>query len=307
MDASRSRLPLEHWSLVGGGAVLLALILVGLGGSHNWWGNSLQLRFRATSAAGLSPGMPVKISGYPVGTVQRIRLLDDAQILVTLSIAANRQAIVGRNSRASLAQDSLLGQNYIAISPDLGGGTGGRTKGLPHRDGAGNAMVTTLIYDDNNTSTTTLLNDLAASRVPLQRILSSTAGLVETRIPNSLNQLDRTLRSGQQLADGVRPDLEASANGLMGRLDTTAGNLDQAIGTLRSTLTEIESLARTSNSFLRSLHSSWLMKLLEPEDPSPPKPAPPSSIPSVAPAAAPAAAPVANPAQRCGTSPPCRQ
>ena len=284
MDAARSRLPLEHWSLVGGGAVLLVLLLLGLGGSHNWWGNSLQLRFRASSAAGLSPGMPVKISGYPVGNVQRIRLLDDAQVMVTLSIAANRKAIVGRNSRASLAQDSLLSQNYIAISPDLGG--------LAKRDGTGNEKVITLIYDNNN-STATLLNELAASRVPLQQILSSTAGLVEKRIPNSLNQLDRTLRSGQRLADGVRPDLEASSSGLMGRLDTTAGNLDQAIGTLRSTLTEIESLARNSNSFLHGLRSSWLMQLLEPEEKSPINPAPQS------------AAPGADPAERCGTTVPC--
>ena len=51
--ARRRPLDLEHWALLGGGASLLALLVLAMGTPRNWWSRNLQLNFRTYSAAGL--------------------------------------------------------------------------------------------------------------------------------------------------------------------------------------------------------------------------------------------------------------
>jgi phospholipid/cholesterol/gamma-HCH transport system substrate-binding protein len=286
MENRRRKLDLEPLILFSGAGVVLALLLLGMGASRNWWARTLQLNFRTYSAAGLRPGMEVKISGYRVGRVERITLLNDAQVLVTLKVDESRQAMIGRRSRASLTQDGLLGRSYVALTPDL------TNLGQSTRIQAGD----TLIYEPSP-DLASVIRELAVSRLPLQQILTHTAKLMQKRIPSSLNQLDRTLLSGERLADGLQAELAGSSGlpeALMGRLDSATNNLEQTLGSLKSTLVEVESLARSSNSLLQGLRRSWLIQLLEPADKPPLNPAQPSP------------GPAATPGGRCPGAAPCR-
>jgi len=264
MDRRRP-LDLEHWALLGGGATLLALLVMAMGTPRNWWSRNLQLNFRTYSAAGLQEGMAVKISGYPVGRVQRIRLLNDAQVQVTLEIAASRQALVGRRSRATVTQDGLINRPYIAISPDL--------SALGHRDPISSGD--TLIFE-SSPDIATLIKEVASSRVPLQQMLTRAGGLMERRVPRSLNQLDRTLGSGERLANLLEREVAQGSGSLKGRVARATDNLETTLTTLQGTLVEIQSLARSSNSLLQGIRRSWLIQLLEPAGTPPLNPAPPS-------------------------------
>lgn len=264
----------EHLGLLSGSIALLLLLLAGIGAPRNWWSRNLELSFRTYSAAGLTPGMPVKISGYPVGRVLRINLLSDAQVQVTLLVSAAQQPMIGPRSRASLSQDNLLGGAYIAISPDL--------SDLGQRGGA--PRETTLIYEPSP-SLANLIKDLAASRLPLQQMVTNTAALVDKRLPRSLDQLDRTLLSGQRLAGSVERELVGHAGGLQDSISSSVSNLDQTLtavqttlNAVQATLSEIQTLARSSNGLLQDVSRSWLMQLLQPAPgvrPTPPSPAPP--------------------------------
>lgn len=281
--ARRRPLDLEHWALLGGGASLLALLVLAMGTPRNWWSRNLQLNFRTYSAAGLQEGMAVKISGYPVGRVQRIRLLNDAQVQVTLEIATSRQALVGRRSRATVTQDGLINRPYIAISPDL--------SALGHRDPISSGD--TLIFE-SSPDIATLIKEVASSRVPLQQMLTRAGALMERRVPRSLDQLDRTLGSGERLANLLEREVAQGSGSLKGRVARATDNLETTLTTLQGTLVEIQSLARSSNSLLQGIRRSWLIQLLEPTNTPPLNPAPPSP------------GTLGKPAARCPGGAPCR-
>jgi phospholipid/cholesterol/gamma-HCH transport system substrate-binding protein len=245
-----------------------------MGAQRNWWNRNLELSFRTYSAAGLQEGMAVKISGYPVGRVQRIRLLNDAQVHVTLEIAASRESLVGRRSRATVAQDGLINRPYIAISPDL--------NRLGNRDRLSSGD--TLIFE-NSPDLATIIKEVASSRVPLQQMITRAAGLVERRVPRSLDQLDRTLGSGERLANLLEREVAQGSGSLQGRVNRATDNLEQTLSTLQTTLVEIQSLARSSNSLLQGIRRSWLIQLLEPAGTPPLNPTPPGPGSAMKPAA----------------------
>jgi len=261
---------LEHRGWLLGSLLLLLLVVAGMGAERNWWSPRLELSFRTYSAAGLKPGMAVMISGYPVGQVQRIRLLNDAQVQVTLQVAKAQQGMIGSRSRATLEQDSLLSSPYIAITPDL--------HDLGRRDPG--VQSETLIYEPSP-GIANLIEELAASRLPLQQVITSSARLMEQRMPRSLDQLDRTLTSGERLADGLERELVGRTGRLQSNVEAATGKLETTLLSVQSTLNDIQALARSSNALLQNLSRSWLLRLLDPA-PQQPGPAPSPAEPGPA-------------------------
>lgn len=244
---------LEHRVLLAGSAVLLAAAVAGIGSPRNWWSRKLELSFLTTNAAGLRLGMPVTISGYPVGRVTHIRLLSNAQVKVSLLVRAEQQALIGPSSRATLTQDNLIGNPYIAITPDLNNQDQLRQP----------QPQTTLIYEPSP-GLASLFRELAATRIPLQQMLTQAGRLMERRMPQSMDRLDATLNSGQRLADTVERALHGSTGQLEQRVNAAGTRLEHTLETLQSTLEEIQGLARSSQALLQNLNRSWLMRLLEP-------------------------------------------
>ena len=259
------------------GAVgLLGLFVVGIARAGNWLTPSVRLQFRTLDAAGLQTGMAVRISGFAVGQVRRILLQPDAQVLVELELRDPYRSMVGRRSRAELAQIGLLGDSYIAITPDPA------AVGQPPI-GDGETLVFTSRPDLDD-----LLAEVASSRIPLQRAVSSGLSLAETRLPRSLDQLDRTLAASRRLATRLESDAQRSsselnrtlaatrqlAQRLEGRADGTAADLSALIRRLESTetqtrplllqtLRELTTMAATTNRLVTTLNESWLFELID--------------------------------------------
>ena len=259
------------------GAVgLLGLFVVGIARAGNWLTPSVRLQFRTLDAAGLQAGMAVRISGFAVGQVRRILLQPDAQVLVELELRDPYRSMVGRRSRAELAQTGLLGDRYIAITPDPA------AVGQPPI-GDGETLVFTSRPDLDD-----LLAEVASSRIPLQRAVSSGLNLAERRVPRSLDQLDRTLGATRRLATRLEADAQRSsselnrtlaatrqlAERLEGRADSTAADLSALIRRLESTetqtrplllqtLRELTTMASTTNRLVKTLNESWLFELID--------------------------------------------
>lgn len=259
------------------GAVgLLGLFVLGIARAGNWLAPSVRLQFRTLDAAGLYPGMAVRISGFAVGQVRRILLQPDAQVLVELELRDPYRSMVGRRSRAELAQIGLLGDSYIAITPDPA------AVGQPPI-GDGETIVFSSRPDLED-----LLAEVASSRIPLQRAVSSGLSLAETRLPRSLDQLDQTLAASRRLATRLESDAQRSsselnrtlaatrqlAQRLEGRADGTAADLSALIRRLESTetqtrplllqtLRELTTMAATTNRLVKTLNESWLFDLID--------------------------------------------
>lgn len=259
------------------GAVgLLGLFVVGIARAGNWLTPSVRLQFRTLDAAGLQTGMAVRISGFAVGQVRRILLQPDAQVLVELELRDPYRSMVGRRSRAELAQVGLLGDSYIAITPDPAA-----VGQAPIGDGETLVFTSRPDLDD-------LLAEVANSRIPLQRAVSSGLSLAETRLPRSLDQLDQTLAASRRLATRLESDAQRSsselnrtlgatrqlAQRLEGRADGTAAELSALIRRLESTetqtrplllqtLRELTTMAATTNRLVKTLNESWLFELID--------------------------------------------
>jgi len=259
------------------GAVgLLGLFVVGIARAGNWLAPSVRLQFRTLDAAGLQTGMAVRISGFAVGQVRRILLQPDAQVLVELELRDPYRSMVGRRSRAELAQIGLLGDSYIAITPDPAA-----VGQPPIGDGE------TIVFN-SRPDLEDLLTEVASSRIPLQRAISSGLSLAETRLPRSLDQLDQTLAASRRLATRLETDAQRSSNELNrtlaatrllaqrleGRADGTAADLSALIRRLESTetqtrplllqtLRELTTMAATTNRLVKTLNESWLFELID--------------------------------------------
>ena len=271
----------QSLAFLAGGLGLLGVFVVGIARAGNWLAPSVRLQFRTLNAAGLQTGMAVRISGFAVGQVRRILLQSDAQVLVELELRDPYRSMVGRRSRAELAQVGLLGDRYIAITPDPA------AVGQPPI-GDGETLVFSSRPDLDD-----LLTEVASSRIPLQRALSSGLNLAETRLPRSLDQLDRTLSATRQLAERLAADTRRSSGELNrtllatrqlserleGRADRTTAELSALIRRLESTesetrplllttLRELTTMAKATNRLVKTLNESWLIELIDrPGDP----------------------------------------
>ncbi|MFM8606075.1 MAG: MlaD family protein [Cyanobium sp.] len=302
---------LQKLAVLGGATLLLAGFAASMGEARRWLTPTTRLQFRTLSAGVLSPGMGVKISGFPVGRVRSIRLQNDAQVLVELDLEDRYRAMVGRRSRAELAQDGLLGNTYIALTPDPAA-----FGQAPIRSGE------TLLFTSQPTVNELLL-DLADTRVLLEKTLRGGANLAEWRVPRNLDELDRTLVRARGLAGHLQTETGTSARELnrtlassrqlasrmAGRANAPRAGIDslvkgagqaerEAVPQLLATLRELNTMATSTNRLVKTLNESWLLQLMERPLLGPgrgggaPRPAePPAGAPSRAPLADPQAAP----------------
>lgn len=252
---------LQGLALLAGGAVLLVTYLASMGLNRDWWSPTLGLRFRTSTAAGLRPGMAVKISGIPVGRLRSLQLRPDGQVLVDLDLGSAYGPMLGHRSRATLAQDSLLGNPYVALRPD---------PAPIHRSGLGLHNGPTIVYDPRP-DPQTLLTELAETRIPLQRALGAGVGLARERIPATLDELDRTLVASRRLATSLQRDAAGASAELRrtsGRvqqvLSASAGSGERTLPLLQQTLEELNSMATNTNALVRRLQESWLFDLVSP-------------------------------------------
>lgn len=255
MHSRRRALDPEGLALLGGSLLLGGFMVLGMGAPRNWWSHNVELRFATANAAGISPGMPVKIAGFKVGRVRQVHLLDTAKVQVNLSVGAGQEHMIGPSSSASLIQDNLIDKPYIAIAPDL------------NRAPASPSSGPRTINYETSPSIAALIRQLAASRIPLEKVITNSANLVERRLPRSLDQLDQTLISGQRLAGSIERELVGGSGNLQSQVGAATSNLERTLDSVQTTLSEIQALARSSNALLQTLSRSWLLQLLQPAIP----------------------------------------
>ena len=102
---------------LGSGLLLLIVLLIGVGREQHWGERSFRVHLRTPTAQGLKPGMVVKLSGLPVGRVTDLSLQEDATVAIELRIDERYRRLIGPKSLAYQSQDGLVGDSYIALTP----------------------------------------------------------------------------------------------------------------------------------------------------------------------------------------------
>src|ERR1700683_4354185 len=109
-------------------AIFAACVFL-VGRQESKFGSNYQVRSDFKNVAGLNEGADVRVGGIRKGTVRSIRLpkRPDGEVVVTMDLTKETQAIIKQDSVASIQSEGLLGDKYVEIS--FGSEDGARLKG----------------------------------------------------------------------------------------------------------------------------------------------------------------------------------
>ncbi len=269
--SERSGLPPQvtrlGWLFLAGSLILSGLVAGSLVQERVRWRNSSVVVFRTGNATGIWPGVNVTLSGYRIGKVETVALASDGQVDVTLRIASRYRRLVGPQSSATAIQEGLIGDTVIALSPDITpAGTG-----LPPPE-------LSVSFEPSSTPAE-LLNDLAETRLQLDRTLQAVAAVVEKDLPSVAGQVDGTLQDVRRLAGTLEQEsgstAEATRNTL--RLYQQTGKevgtasaeatevMKSTTPVLVETLQQIRAASATTNRLLKALAGTLLLEVPEQE------------------------------------------
>lgn len=263
MAQTRQGLGLQARLTIGGAASLLVLLLVGMAQEQVWVLFASPVDFLTNDATGLTPGLPVRLSGYRIGSIDRVELQRNAKVRVSLRIQPTYRPLLGPRSRVRLDQEGLVGSTYLSVTADPRGKANGNTP-------------LELSYDPPVDLKGVLLG-LAQSRIPLNRLLDRTATLTETSLPRTISQVQQTMEATSSLSrtlerQSVLTATQARATmrtyqelGEEGRqnLNGSRQELESLVPELRGTLKDVRGTAQTSQRLLDRLSGSWVLPLLE--------------------------------------------
>jgi phospholipid/cholesterol/gamma-HCH transport system substrate-binding protein len=114
-------------------SVILAVLLLLMGGTKGLFVSRIVLKSYFDNAGGLRPGAPVRLSGVDIGNVTKIRIVPDKDkqltpVEVTMKVSTKYAFDLRRDSVTSLDTAGVLGETYIDIDSS-------QAVGPPVRDG----------------------------------------------------------------------------------------------------------------------------------------------------------------------------
>lgn len=262
MNANKTINNLKLGLFVFAGLVFLIFSLYMIGRNRNLFGSTFTLSARFHNINGLVPGNNVRYSGIDIGTVDRIELVNDTAVRVTMLIDKSARGYIRKNAMASIGTDGLMGNKLISIKA-MPGDAAIAVDGdeiLTRKPVETDEMLQTLNTTNENiavishnlreitgklNSRNSLWNFLADTLivVDLKKAVSSIrqAGANTVRFTNNAAQLVHNLESGKGIANTLFTDT------LMTRqLQTSLLEIQKATKDLSITTAQLkETLAKT--------------------------------------------------------------
>lgn len=99
------------------GFAFLILLLFMLGKNQNLFGNTYILKASFDNVQGLLAGNNVRYSGIQVGTVKKIKIINDTLIEVTMNIENRMLPVIKKNAIVSIGTEGLVGNKVVNIIP----------------------------------------------------------------------------------------------------------------------------------------------------------------------------------------------
>lgn len=102
---------------IGSAIIVLSVFLIG--NKDSLFEDTIRVKSYFSQVEGLKTGAPVRLSGYDVGTVTSINIVDEipARIELLLDIEKDVIKFIRLNSEATIATEGLVGKKIVAITP----------------------------------------------------------------------------------------------------------------------------------------------------------------------------------------------
>lgn len=114
-NKTNNRLKLGIFVIIGITLFIAAVYL--LGSKSNLFGGTFPLTATFKNVGGLAPGNNVRFSGITVGTVQKIDIISDTTVMITMVIKNEHKEFIKTDSKAAISADGLMGNKVINILP----------------------------------------------------------------------------------------------------------------------------------------------------------------------------------------------
>ena len=102
------------------GLVFLIFSLYMIGRNRSLFGSTFTITASFSNVNGLVPGNNVRYSGIDVGTVDRIQLINDTVVHVSMLLDQDVRQHIRQNAIASIGTDGLMGNKIISIKSQPG-------------------------------------------------------------------------------------------------------------------------------------------------------------------------------------------
>ena len=102
------------------GLVLFTIGVYSIGSSKNVFGSNITLYADFNDVSGLQAGNNVRFMGITVGSVKKVRILNDSTLRVTMTLISSVQENMKKNAMVSIGTNGLVGASLINIIPTDG-------------------------------------------------------------------------------------------------------------------------------------------------------------------------------------------
>jgi len=114
MEKTKNYIKLGLFVIVG--TILLVLALYLIGSKRNLFSETLKVNTLFKNIGGLLPGNNVRFAGINIGTVQKVKIVNDTTVIVTMIIEIDSKKFIRKNSLTDIGSDGLMGNKLINIS-----------------------------------------------------------------------------------------------------------------------------------------------------------------------------------------------
>lgn len=215
---------------------IFVLLWASFSGGTSIFSTKKTLHTMVTTAVGLMPGAPVRLSGVEVGKVTSVTLVGKStteQVDVQMTIEEGAWALIKSDSKATLGTIGMLGDKYIEIAPG--------TPGLPNLSEGdyipGQSTGDLLTLMDEVPEIMGNIRDLSRALAKLARHLDGSEGtLGKLLYSDSLYNL--MLGAGEQASDIAStlkkdlPQLSSNLRETLERINALADAMQDTSGTL---------------------------------------------------------------------------
>jgi phospholipid/cholesterol/gamma-HCH transport system substrate-binding protein len=101
------------------GTVLLVISIFLLGNKEKLFTGTIEIKTYFNQIEGLKPGAPVRLSGYDIGSVSSISLVDEksGNVEIKMRIDNDLKHFIRLDSQAAIETEGLVGKKIVTISP----------------------------------------------------------------------------------------------------------------------------------------------------------------------------------------------
>jgi phospholipid/cholesterol/gamma-HCH transport system substrate-binding protein len=246
------------------GLTFLIFMLYMIGRNQNLFQSTYSLKAHVKNAQGLVTGNNVRYAGIEIGTVKKIKFINDTLIELSLTISSKMENIIRKNATVSIGSEGLVGNKVLNIASS-GPGSGPAVEGDVL---TGSYSVNTddmlLVLEKTNKD---VAKAAAGMRTSIDRINGSKGLwklLEDERSAENIGKASQNIKAASDIAEVVLQNMQAASasltqgEGTMAMLltDTNAvADFRQSLKKIRRTADNMDSLSGSLNRYAGEIYN----------------------------------------------------